>query len=249
MNMKWLAIMILFITAAFSSAQEEQPVTAEPQVSAQAERPLKTQKEKVSYGIGVDAAKSFLKRGIDLDPEILTRGFMDAYSGSELLMSEDEIREALISFQNEMTQKSEEAVKALTEKNKKEGEAFLSGNKTKEGVVTLASGLQYKILKAGEGKQPTEEDIVEAHYRGTFIDGREFDSSYTRGQSAKFPLNRIIAGWKEALKLMPVGSKWQLFVPSDLAYGAEGRELIEPNAVLIFEVELLAILPSEEVKQ
>jgi FKBP-type peptidyl-prolyl cis-trans isomerase FklB len=251
MQLKWLAMAILLFSGA-SSAQEGPaagpggPVAAGKQPAATQQEPVfKTVKERISYAIGADAATGFRKRDLDLDPEALVRGFLDVYSGKGLLMSGEEIREALAAYQKELVQKSENAVKALAEKNKKEGEAFLAENKTREGVVTLPSGLQYKILKAGKGSHPTDEDTVEAHYRGNFIDGREFDSSYKRGQPATFNIKRVIPGWKEALKLMPVGSRWQLVIPPELAYGARGMESIEPNAVLIFEVELLAIKPPE----
>ena len=140
-----------------------------------------------------------------------------------------------------MRQKQEETNKALAEKNKSEGEAFLTANKSKEGVITLPSGLQYKILKAGGGAKPGAGDTVECNYRGTFLDGTEFDSSYKHNQTATFPVNGVIKGWTEALQLMQVGSKWQLFVPSSLAYGENGRQGIPPNATLIFEVELISI--------
>lgn len=228
MNLKWLAIVMLFSAATPTRAQEVQALT--------------TQKQKLSYAIGVDAARNFKRMGIDIDLEVLIRALRDTQSESKLLMSDDEMRAALTAYQKEMQQKQAQEAKVTAEKNKKEGDAFLAENKTKEGVVTLASGLQYKILKTGEGKKPTDEDTVEVNYKGTLISGTEFDSSYKRGQPASFPVKAIISGWREALKLMPVGSKWQLFIPPELAYGTRGtgRE-IGPNATLIFEVELLAI--------
>ncbi len=242
MKLKLSAVLAVVFSVAFAAAQEEQ--TAVPEV-----QPLKTKKEKVSYAIGVDAAKNFHSRGLDLDPELLTKGFKDVYSGSELLLSDEEIRAVLVGLQKEVAQKRDEAIKALAEKNKKEGEAFLTENKVREGIVTLASGLQYKILKAGEGKKPTLEDTVEAHYRGTFLDGKEFDSSFRRGKPAAFAVKRVIAGWKEALPLMSEGSKWQLFIPSELAYGTRGNGDVGPNSVLIFEVELLSVKPAEKAKE
>jgi FKBP-type peptidyl-prolyl cis-trans isomerase len=211
---------------------------------AQEEANLKTQKERLSYSIGVNAGKSLKSMEIDLDLELVIQALRDAYSGSERLMSEEEIRNVLTAYQKERLEKQAEATKLLAEKNKKEGDAFLAENKTKEGVVTLASGLQYKILKVGEGNKPDDGDTVRVHYRGTFIDGTEFDSSFKRGKPASFRLGNVIAGWTEALKLMPVGSKWQLFIPPDLAYGTRGTGRdIGPNATLIFDVELLAIEP------
>lgn len=227
MNRKLAAIVIVLFAAIASLAQEE-PI-------------LKTSKEKVSYGIGVDAAKNFQQKKLDIDLEMLIKGLRDGFSGSKLLISDEEIRAAFADLQEELNQRQAEEEKLLAEKNKTEGETFLSENKTKEGIVTLDSGLQYKILKAGEGKKPTEEDTVEVNYRGTLIDGTEFDSSIKRGKPAEFPLKNIITAWKEALQLMPVGSKWQLFVPAELAYGDRGAGPIGPNAVLLFEVELLSI--------
>jgi len=203
---------------------------------------LKTQKEKVSYSVGVDVAKSFAKMGMDFDVEVFIKGLKDGFSGKKTLMTDDEMHATMTAFQNDLTKKQSQGKQTAAEENKKVGETFLAENKKKEGVVALPSGLQYKILKAGKGKKPTDADTVECHYRGTLIDGTEFDSSYRRGEPATFPVNGVIPGWTEALKLMPVGSKWQLFVPSKLAYGEHGAGAeIGPNATLIFEVELLGI--------
>ncbi len=212
------------------------------QVNAQETQMLKSQKEKVSYSLGADMAKNFKKLGVEIDMEILMKGMRDVFAGEKPLMSDDEIRATMTALQTELRQKQVETAKAAAEENKKAGDAFLEENKKKDGVVVLPSGLQYKILKAGDGKKPTDADTVECHYRGTLIDGTEFDSSYKRGQPASFKVTGVIAGWTEALKVMPVGSKWQLFVPPQLGYGERGagRE-IGPNATLIFEVELLGI--------
>ena len=208
---------------------------------------LKTQKDKVSYSIGLDIGTNFKKQSIEIDPDLLARGIRDAISDGKHLLSDEEIRAVMTAFQQEMQAKAATRVKELGDKNMKEGEAFLTGNKKKEGVVTLPSGLQYKVITAGNGKKPKSSDTVTTHYRGTLIDGTEFDSSYKRGQPASFPVNGVIAGWTEALQLMPVGSKWQLFVPTNLAYGPRGAgQTIGPNATLIFEVELLSI--EEEAK-
>jgi FKBP-type peptidyl-prolyl cis-trans isomerase len=228
MSGKWLALLTVGFLAANACAQEAPA--------------LKTQKEKVSYSIGVDVAKNFTKMGMDLDIDVFIKGLKDGFSGKKPLMTDDEMHSAMIAFQTDMMKKQSQGKQTAAEENKKVGEAFLAENKKKEGVVTLPSGLQYKILKAGNGKKPTDADTVQCHYRGTLIDGTEFDSSYKRGQPASFPVNGVIAGWTEALKLMPVGSKWQLFVPSQLAYKERGAgEDIGPNATLIFEVELLGI--------
>jgi FKBP-type peptidyl-prolyl cis-trans isomerase len=161
--------------------------------------------------------------------------------GGKTLLTDDEAQAAIMAVQTEVRKQQQEKAQEAGAANKKQGDAFLADNKTKEGVVTLPSGLQYKILTAGTGPKPTASDSVVCNYRGTFIDGKEFDSSYKRGQPATFPVTGVIKGWTEALELMPVGSKWQLFVPSDLAYGDAGRPGIEPSSTLIFEVELLSI--------
>lgn len=200
-----------------------------------------SQKEKVSYGIGMDIAKGFKQRGLDLDAEMISRGLRDGFTGAKALMTEEEIIAVLTAYQKELQQKAAEAAIALADKNKKEGDAFLAANKTKEGVITLASGLQYRILQAGTGKLPTEADTVDVHYQGSLLNGTVFDSSIKRGQPETIPVKGVILGWQEALKLMPVGSKWQLFIPSELGYGLETNGSIGPNSVLLFDVELLAI--------
>jgi FKBP-type peptidyl-prolyl cis-trans isomerase FklB len=221
MKYQWIAILgILFL--AF-------------QVSAEENLVLKNQKDKVSYIIGTEIGKNFKKQSVDIDPDVLTRGIKDAISGGKSLLTEQEIQETMAAFQKEMMAK-------LEEKNKKEGEAFLTENKKKEGVKTLPSGLQYKVIKAGTGKKPKINDTVTTHYRGTLIDGTEFDSSYRRGQPASFPVSGVIRGWTEALQLMGEGAKWQLFIPPNLAYGERGMGgVIGPNATLIFEIELISI--------
>ena len=188
------------------------------------------------------------KQSVPVDPAILARGLKDGMAGGKTLLTDDEAQAALKAVQDDLRakqqakmQEAEEANKKVAEANKKEGEAFLAENKGKDGVVTLPSGLQYKILTAGTGPKPSTSDSVVCNYRGTFINGTEFDSSYKGGQPLTFPVTGVIKGWTEALQLMPVGSKWQLFVPSDLAYGDHGRPGIAPASTLIFEVELLSI--------
>jgi FKBP-type peptidyl-prolyl cis-trans isomerase len=227
-TLKWIAVFGILLLVA--------------QVSAGEPPALKTQKDKVSYGIGVDVAINFTRLGIEFDLDILIKGLRDGLSGEKLLMSETDLRATMNAYQSELKGRMLQAMKVAAEDNKKKGDAFLAENKKKEGVVTLPSGLQYKILKAGEGKKPTGADTVECQYRGTLIEGAEFDSSYRTGQPVSFKVTGVIPGWTEALKLMPVGSKWQLFIPSQLAYGERGASRdIGPNATLIFEVELLAI--------
>jgi len=216
---------------------------------------LKTQKDKTSYAIGLNVGKGLAgnlkQQSVDVDQAILLRGIKDALAGGKMLLTDDEAKAVLTQLQTEMRAKQQEKMKVEQEKmkvvgevNKKAGTEFLETNKAKDGVVVLPSGLQYKILSAGTGPKPGATDTVSCNYRGTLLDGTEFDSSYKRGQPTSFPVNGVIKGWTEALQLMPVGSKWQLFIPSDLAYGDRGadpRSGIGPDATLIFEVELLSI--------
>ena len=203
---------------------------------------LKTQGDKVSYSMGLDIGRMLKMQGVDVDLELLTKGLKDAYIGNQALLTDEEMLEVLSTFKKEFLTKQQELAKQQGEKNKKEGEIFLETNKKKEGVQTLPSGLQYKVVKAGSGKKPTTTDTVTVHYRGTLIDGKEFDSSYLRGKPATFPVNAVIPGWTEALPLMEEGAKWELFIPSNLAYGERGAGRdIGPNATLIFEVELISI--------
>jgi FKBP-type peptidyl-prolyl cis-trans isomerase FklB len=212
--------------------------------AAEAEFSLKDDKDKASYSIGLDIGRTFRERSLELNPEALVRGLRDALGGGKTLLTEEQAQEALETFTRAVAAKEMSARSALAPKNKEAGEKFLAENKTKDGVKATASGLQYKVLKAGTGKVPQATDVVRTHYRGTLIDGTEFDSSYRRNEPATFPVNGVIPGWTEALQLMPVGSKWQLFVPSKLAYGEQGAgQLIGPNATLLFEVELLGIEP------
>jgi FKBP-type peptidyl-prolyl cis-trans isomerase len=216
-------------------------------VSAEEGVILKDQKDKVSYSIGIDIANTLKKQSIDVNPEALTQGIKDALSDSKTLMTEQEVKDTLSAFQKEVMAKRMEQQKELGEKNKKIEEAFLAENSKKEGVITLPSGLQYKVIKEGTGEKPTLTDTVKIHYRGTLIDGTEFDSSVRHGDAAELRVNGIIPGLSEALQLMPTGSKWQLFIPSKLAYGerAVGNN-IEPNTTLIFEVELLSFTKGEK---
>jgi FKBP-type peptidyl-prolyl cis-trans isomerase FklB len=212
------------------------------QVNAEETLVLKDQNDKVSYSIGVNIGNNLKRQSIDVNTDALTQGIKDALSGSKALMTEKEVNDTLKNFQQEMKAKQIEHLKELGEKNKKEGDAFLAENKKKEGIITLPSGLQYKVIKEGTGETPKITDTVTVNYRGTLINGTEFDSSYKREQPATFPVNGVIAGWTEALQLMKVGSKWQLFIPPNLAYGERAfRRDIGPNATLIFDIELLAI--------
>jgi len=227
MKLKWLALLGIGLLAA--------------QVNGQEPAVFKTPKEKVSYGIGVEVGRNFKRQGIEVDPDLVVKGLKDAISGEKLLLSEDDLRATMKGYLEELKQKQAQAAKIVAEANKKAGEAFLADNQKKEGVVTLPSGLQYKILKAGDGKKPTDDDTVECQFRATLIDGTEFDSSQRAGKPVSFELKGAIAGWKEALKLMPVGSKWQIVVPPQLAYGERSVGAIGPNSTLIFEVELISV--------
>ena len=212
---------------------------------------LKTKKDKFSYALGMNVGAnlgtSLRKQAVDFDPNMVAQGLKTSLAGGKTLMTQEEAQTLLKEVQTDMLKKQQEKMQVVGEANKKEGEAFLAANKGKEGVVTLPSGLEYKILKEGNGPKPAATDSVVCNYRGTLINGTEFDSSYKRGEPATFPVNGVIKGWTEALQLMPVGSKWQLFIPSSMAYAERGAGAdIGPNATLIFEVELMSIQPKTE---
>jgi FKBP-type peptidyl-prolyl cis-trans isomerase len=232
----WMMVLCLWLSAEVVTAQQP-PV-------------LETQKEKESYAIGVDLARKLQRQGINHDTDALLRGMRDVLTRSKLLMTEEELQAAMNEFQTDLKQTRARAIGYVAVNNKMKGDAFLAANKAKDGVVTLPSGLQYRILKAGDGRKPTEADTVELNYRGTLIDGTEIDNSYKKGpQPATFKVAGVIPGWKEALLMMPLGSRWQLFIPPELAYGAKGFEygkrgagrVIGPNETLIYEMELVAI--------
>ena len=234
-----------------STAKTPQSTTARSRHTTATTKPkplvLETQKDKASYAIGLNVGKNLHRDSVDVDPKIVLQGLEDALAGGKTLLTDDEAKAALMTLQEDVRQKQEEKRQALIQTNKEQGDAFLAANGKKEGVVTLPSGLQYKILTAGTGPKPTASDSVVCNYRGTLLDNTEFDSSYKRGQPATFAVSQVIKGWTEALQLMPVGSKWQLFIPPDLAYGerAQGSD-IGPNSTLIFEVELLSIQGKSE---
>jgi FKBP-type peptidyl-prolyl cis-trans isomerase FklB len=228
-------------TQSTTSGATSKPSAAKPATAA-TQTTLKDQKAKNSYALGMNIANTLKAQSMDLDSSAFVQGVKDVLAGGKTLMTDDQMAAALTALQTEMTARAAEKAKQLGETNKTEGAAFLAANKSKAGVVTLPSGLQYKIITAGTGPKPTAADTVVCNYRGTLISGKEFDSSYKRGQPASFPVGRVIPGWTEALQLMPVGSKWQLFIPSDLGYKDRGAGPdIGPNATLIFEVELISI--------
>ncbi len=203
-------------------------------LQAAEESPLKTSKDKASYALGMNIGKQLRQNNAEINTEIYMKALKDALGGGKLLMTDEQVRETLMAFQQELRTKT-------LDKNRKDGQDFLAANKSKEGVVTTASGLQYKIETKGAGKTPATNDTVVCHYRGTLIDGTEFDSSYKRGEPMSFGVTGVIKGWTEALLMMPVGSKWKLFIPSELAYGERGRPGIPPNAALLFDIELVSI--------
>jgi FKBP-type peptidyl-prolyl cis-trans isomerase FklB len=197
-----------------------------------------------SYAVGMMMGQRWKQEGIDLNDDVFLRGLRDAKAGTNMLMTEKEMSDTLNQFQQMLMAKQQKMRAELGEKNKAEGEAFLATNKNNPGVITLPDGLQYKIITEGSGETPGPDDIVSVNYSGTFIDGKEFDSSYKRGHPAQFRVGGVIHGWTEALEKMKVGSKWKLFIPSELAYGEQGNSVIPPNATLIFDVELLDAKPS-----
>ena len=228
-----LSIATLGLIAANLTAADSTPV-------------LKTEQDKISYSIGLNIGRNFKSQGIDANPDLVGAAIRDVLKGNKPALTEEEAMTVLGNFQKEMRAKQMARASEAGDKNKKEGAAFLTANKTKDGVKTTASGLQYKVITQGTGKIPKASDTVKTHYRGTLIDGTEFDSSYKRNEPATFPVGGVIKGWTEALQLMPVGSKWQLFIPSEIAYGERGAgQAIGPNATLLFDIELLAIEPGE----
>jgi FKBP-type peptidyl-prolyl cis-trans isomerase len=232
--------------ATTAKAPVKKPATATK--SAAAAPALTTRKDKFSYALGMNIGNGYKqgleKQSVEFDANLIAQGVKDALSGAKTRLTDEEAKAVLTEVQTEVNKQRQEKLKEASDKNKAEGEAFLAANKSKEGVVTLPSGLQYKILTAGIGPKPTASDQVNCNYRGTLIDGTEFDSSYKRGKPATFGVGQVIKGWTEALQLMPIGSKWQLFIPSSLAYGERGGPggAIGPNEALIFEVELLSIV-------
>lgn len=244
-----ITLVALLMCSALASYAEDANPSPPPANSTPATSALKDDKDKVSYSLGVDIGRTLQKLQLDLNETALSQGIADVLGNKPMAMSDQELQQTLQAFQQKMMQKQQEAMskkqeemKTVAEKNKVEGKKFLDDNAKKSGVKTTASGLQYKVIKEGTGDKPKDADIVETNYRGTTIDGKEFDSSAKHGSSFSFPVNGVIKGWSEALKMMPVGSKWEIYVPSDLAYGDEGYgDDIAPGSTLVFEVELLSI--------
>ena len=231
-------------------AGQTAPATAGQQ-SAPAATPvipgLPTKKDQVSYAIGMNVGKGLHRESIDVDPNMILQGLKDSMAGGKMLMTDEQAQQTLTQLQSEVREQQEAKRKTEAVDNQKTGEAFLAANKAKPGVIALPSGLQYKVIKEGTGAKPTINDVVTCNYRGTLINGTEFDSSYKRGEPATFPVRGVIKGWTEALQLMPVGSKFELYLPPDLAYGERGAGAdIGPNETLIFEVELMSIKPADQ---
>jgi FKBP-type peptidyl-prolyl cis-trans isomerase FklB len=248
--MRSILILVAAITLFVSSCQQAGEQKAKPSETKEITKAdLKTEDDNISYSLGFSMGSRFIRDGLEINLEIFQEGMKDGFTGSKQILTEEEMQKTMMALQQKMMAKRQtdhmkemEERKNLGEANKEKGEKFLEANKAKEGVITLESGLQYKILKKGTGASPKATDIVKCHYKGTTIDGEEFDSSYKRGEPATFALNKVIKGWTEGLQLMKEGGKWEFFVPPELAYGEMGSgPHIGPNEVLIFEVELLGI--------
>jgi FKBP-type peptidyl-prolyl cis-trans isomerase len=239
----YLALLLAVLTLSACEQQQATNETADGATS-ESEVVLDTTEERLSYGIAFGLGQRLKSDGVPLDVAAFSVGLADAFADAEARLSEEEIGRELQAFQQQQTNQRQQEVEAIAGSNQAEGEKFLTDNATMDGVIVLESGLQYKILSAGDGAIPGPDDTVEVHYRGTLIDGTEFDSSYARGETVSFGVGQVIPGWTEALQIMPVGSKWQLFIPSELAYGAGGAGAsIGPNATLLFDVELISIKP------
>jgi FKBP-type peptidyl-prolyl cis-trans isomerase FklB len=244
-----ITLLALWLSSALISYAEDAKSSASPPTTSPGSSTFKDEKDKVSYSLGVDIGRTLQRLQLDLNQNALSQGITDVLGNKPMAMSDQELQQTLQAFQQKMMQKQQEAMskkqeemKAVAQKNKAEGKKFLDENAKKADVKTTPSGLQYKVIKAGSGDKPKDTDVVETNYRGTTIDGKEFDSSAKHGSSFSFPVNGVIKGWSEALKMMPVGSKWQLYIPADLAYGDEGYgEDIAPGSTLVFDVELLSI--------
>lgn len=230
---QWVLVGVLLVSVAASGAEQD------------GAKPLKleTTRDKASYSLGVKFGEAFGQGKDLLDIDIVVRALRDVYEGRDLAMDMDDVNRTFAGFQQAMRKRIMEAAKVAGEAAEADGEAFLAANAGKEGVIVLDSGLQYKVLEDGAGATPTRADTVKTHYRGTLVDGTVFDSSYDRGESAEFPVTQVIGGWTEALLLMREGAKWELYIPSDLAYGPRGAPpKIPPHAALVFQIELLEIV-------
>jgi FKBP-type peptidyl-prolyl cis-trans isomerase len=235
------ALLALAAITGFTAGRAQEPKT---KAAAAGQPQLNTLEDQASYAIGLDIGKSFLRDKLPLNPDLVARGLMDGLRQAQPLLTDEQIQACMTKFSQLQQAKQAEETKAVGDKSLQAGQAFLTANKAKPGVQATASGLQYQVLKAGNGASPKATDVVRVHYHGTLIDGSVFDSSVQRNEPAEFPVNRVIPGWTEALQKMKIGDKWRLTIPSDLAYGPRGTPggPIPPNAVLVFEVELLDIV-------
>jgi FKBP-type peptidyl-prolyl cis-trans isomerase len=240
LNFSLALLVMALVTACGQKDSSTEAVDAAPAVA------LGTTEERLSYGIAFGLGERLKADGVPLDVAAFGLGLQHAFDGTQPLLTQEEIGQEMQAYQERQNSEREATMDAVAEENANAGAAFMMKNAEVEGVVTLESGLQYKVETMGDGPKPTATDSVEVHYRGTLLDGTEFDSSYTRGSTVSFVLNQVIPGWTEALQLMPTGSKWQLFIPPELAYGAGGAGgAIGPNATLIFDVELIQVAPVE----
>jgi len=231
MKIRWvLAGLIALCAPGLAAAQDDAAASSAPSEG------------EVSYILGYNLGNNLQSDPFEIDVDRFIKGFKDALGGAEAEMSDEQMQETMMKFQQQMLAQEQERMEKASGENAQKGAAFLEENKQREGVKTTESGLQYEVVEAGEGEKPSADDTVTVHYTGTLIDGTKFDSSRDRGQPATFPVNGVIPGWTEALQLMPVGSNWKLFIPSELAYGQRGAGgVIGPNETLIFDVELIAI--------
>jgi len=241
-----LLLLLIPFTGAFADQPQTAPAAQAPAKTEQTKPSTMTDKEKTSYSIGLNIGINLHEQEVTVDTATLMKGIQDGLTDAKPALSEAEIRNSLMTLQKQVTDRQEAKKKEVATKNQSDADAFLASNKAKPGVVTLPSGLQYKVITEGKGPKPVATDTVTTNYKGTFLDGKQFDSSYDRGEPAQFQVNGVIPAWTEALQLMPVGSKWQLFVPPKLAYGENGfQNVIPPNSALLFEVELISIQPKK----
>jgi FKBP-type peptidyl-prolyl cis-trans isomerase FklB len=236
-----VSLLALAAVTGFTVGRAQEP---KAKAAAPGQPQLNTVEEQASYAIGLDIGKSFLRDKLPLNPDLVARGLMDGLRQAQPLLTEEQIQACMTKFSQLQQARQAEETKTVGDKSLQAGQAFLTANKAKQGVQATQTGLQYQVLKAGNGASPKATDVVRVHYHGTLTDGSVFDSSVERNEPAEFPVNRVIPGWTEALQKMKVGDKWRLTIPSDLAYGPRGTPggPIPPNAVLIFEVELLDIV-------
>jgi FKBP-type peptidyl-prolyl cis-trans isomerase FkpA/FKBP-type peptidyl-prolyl cis-trans isomerase FklB len=244
-NKRLLMAGVICSATVLAGCNQDSSEPADQAAAADSQANLTTLEQKVNYAIALNMAANFKQRNVPIEVDAFTQALTDIRDDKEPALSQEELQTVMQTFQEQQMELQQQKQKELADAQKAEGEAFLAENAGKEGVVLTDSGLQYKVLEEGDGVSPNAEDTVTVHYRGKLLDGTEFDSSYAREQPATFALNQVIAGWTEGLQLMQTGAKYELYIPSDLAYGPGGNQGIPPNATLIFEVELLEVEPAE----